>query len=239
MPASYSGISNVSAGDVASASNLNQYKESLEGARDFVPILWATANNNIIMRVGDAAGANYFDIQDYAGVSQFKVDSNGNITTTQTLTSTKPMRLLADISVANTTTLADITGLSFAIGANEIWALDIVLLTVAGSVGDMKFGWTYPASCTMRWGNRGDAADNAGNDPTGAAMPTSHNWDGPITWTPAFSGHGADIVPRNLYALVTNGANAGTLQLQFSQLASDATATYVKADSYIIATKVS
>ena len=81
--------------------------------------------------------------------------------------------------------------------------------------------------------------DNAGNDPTGAAMSTAHNWDGPITWTPAFSGHGTDITPRNLYALVTNGANSGTLQLQFSQLATDATATYVKADSYIIATKVS
>lgn len=239
MPASYSGISNVSAGDVASASSLNQYKESLEGSRDFVPVLWATANNNIIMRVGDAAGANYFDIQDYAGVSQFRVDSNGNITTTQTLTSTKPMRVLTDVSVNNSITPANITGLSFAIGANEIWALDIVLLTVSDSSADIKFSWTYPASCTMRWGNRGDAADNSGSNPTGAAMPTTHNWDGPITWTPAFSGHGTDIVPRNLYALVTNGANAGTLQLQFSQLYVVASDTTVKADSYIIATKVS
>ena len=57
MPASYSGISNVSTGDVASASNINQYKESLEGARDFVPLLWTTAGNNTIIRMGDAAGA--------------------------------------------------------------------------------------------------------------------------------------------------------------------------------------
>ena len=70
MPASFSGISNVTTGDVATAGNLNQYKESLEGSRDFVPLLWTTAGNNTIIRMGDAAGANFFDVQDYAGTSR-------------------------------------------------------------------------------------------------------------------------------------------------------------------------
>jgi len=239
MPASYSGVSNVSTGDVATAGNLNQYKEALEGSRDFVPILWATANNNIIMRVGDAAGANYFDIQDYAGVSQFKVDSDGTITTTQTLTSTKTLRAPSDVSVISTTVMANVTGLALPLLANEVWALDMVLITETDTTADIKFGWTYPTGCTMRWGNRGDAADNAGDDPLGAGMSTTHNWDGPITWTPAFSGHSTDDVPRSLYALVTNGVNAGTLQLQFSQNSSVATNTYVREQSFIIATKVS
>ena len=242
MPAAYSGISNVSAGDVASAGSLNQYKESLEGARDFVPILWATADNNIVMRVGDAAGANSFDVQDYSGVSQFKVSSDGAVTSTS-LKAVTTMRVITDVDLpVSTITPTDVTGLSFAIGANEIWALDMVLLTCSSTTADITFSWTYPVDCTMRWGNRGSSQNNAGADPSAGVMPTTHNLDGPITWTPSFGGYGvapASPVPVSMYGLVTNGATAGTVQLQFAQLVSDATVTSVEAQSFIIATKVS
>lgn len=242
MPASYSGLSNASAGEVASAGQLNQFKEALEGARDFVPLLYAKADNNIVMRIGDAAGANNFDVQDYSGVSQFKIDSNG-VVTSSSLKPVTPMRVTTDVPLpVSTTTLADVTGLSFPIAANEIWALDIVLLTCSSATADIKLGWDYPVDCTMRWGNRGSAQNNVGLDPTGGAMATVYNLDGPITWTPAFGGHGvapADPVPIPMYGLVTNGSNAGTVQLQFAQLVSDPTITSIQTNSYIIATKVS
>ena len=98
MPASYSGLNNVSAGDVASAGQLNQFKEALEGARDFVPIIWAKADNNIVMKIGDAAGANSFDVQDFSGVSQFKVDSNGNVTSIS-LKPVTSMRVATDVDL--------------------------------------------------------------------------------------------------------------------------------------------
>ena len=242
MPASYSGLNNVSAGDVASAGQLNQFKEALEGARDFVPIIWAKADNNIVMKIGDAAGANSFDVQDFSGVSQFKVDSNGNVTSSS-LKPVTSMRVATDVDLPpSTTTFTNITGLSFPIAANEIWALDILLLTCSAAAADITFKWTYPVDCTMRWGHKGDSQNNVGLNPTGGSMPTTHNLDGPITWEPSFVGRGispADPVPVPMYGLVTNGSNAGTVQLQFAQLVSDATVTSIERQSYILATKVS
>ena len=111
MGAAYSGITDVSAGNVAAVLDINQFKQALEGQRDFVPLIWATDDNNIVLRIGDAAGANFLDIQDSAGVSQFKVDSNGNITSTDVLTSTRIVRLTADVS-DSAGTLLDVTGMS-------------------------------------------------------------------------------------------------------------------------------
>ena len=237
MPASYSGISNVSTGDVASASNINQYKESLEGARDFVPLLWTTAGNNTIIRMGDAAGANFFDVQDYAGTSRFKIDSLGNVTGADIKT-IRTVRVTADNTANNTAAFANVTNMSIALAANDVWMLDMVLIGESPTAADIRYAWTFPVDCTMRWGNRGSAQDNAGLDPSGGAMPTTYNLDGPITWQPSFSGHAA-AVPISMYGLVTNGANAGTLQLQFSQLVATVADTDVKAGTFMNATKVS
>lgn len=237
MPASYSGISNVSTGDVASASNINQYKESLEGARDFVPLLWTTAGNNTIIRMGDAAGANFFDVQDYAGTSRFKIDSLGNVTGADIKT-IRTVRVTADNTANNTATFANVTNMSIALAANDVWMLDMVLIGESPTAADIRYAWTFPVDCTMRWGNRGSAQDNAGLDPSGGAMPTTYNLDGPITWQPSFSGH-AVAVPISMYGLVTNGANAGTLQLQFSQLVATVADTHVRAGTFMNATKVS
>jgi hypothetical protein len=237
MPASYSGISNVSTGDVASASNINQYKESLEGARDFVPVLWTTAGNNTIIRMGDAAGANFFDVQDYAGTSRFKIDSLGNVTGADIKT-IRTVRVTADNTANNTATFANVTNMSIALAANDVWMLDMVLIGESPTAADIRYAWTFPVDCTMRWGNRGSAQDNAGLDPSGGAMPTTYNLDGPITWQPSFSGHAA-AVPISMYGLVTNGANAGTLQLQFSQLVATVADTHVRAGTFMNATKVS
>ena len=237
MPASYSGISNVSTGDVASASNINQYKESLEGARDFVPLLWTTAGNNTIIRMGDAAGANFFDVQDYAGTSRFKIDSLGNVTGADIKT-IRTVRVTADNTANNTAAFANVTNMSIALAANDVWMLDMVLIGESPTAADIRYAWTFPVDCTMRWGNRGSAQDNAGLDPSGGAMPTTYNLDGPITWQPSFSGHAA-AVPISMYGLVTNGANAGTLQLQFSQLVATVADTHVRAGTFMNATKVS
>ena len=237
MPASFSGISNVTTGDVATAGNLNQYKESLEGSRDFVPLLWTTAGNNTIIRMGDAAGANFFDVQDYAGTSRFRVDSLGAITGADIKT-IRTVRVTADNTVNNSAAFANITNMSISLGANEVWMIDMVLIGESATAADIRYAWTFPVDCTMNWGNRGSAQDNAGLDPSGGAMPTTHNLDGPITWQPSFSGHAA-AVPISMYGLVTNGSNAGTLQLQFSQLVATVSDTHVKAGTFMNATKVS
>tara|TARA_R110002110_G_scaffold131375_1_gene312181 strand:+ start:299 stop:1000 length:702 start_codon:yes stop_codon:yes gene_type:complete len=233
MPATYSEITTVSAGSAATVTDVNQYKEALEGNRDFIPFLWAKAANNIVMRVGDAVGVNYFDIQDSTGVSQFKVDSNGNITSTDVLTSTRTGRLASDASPpVPTTTLADVTGMSFAIGASEVWVYDLVVMVDSPTGTDYRIGWDYPASCAMDWASTSDPAQNI--------TPTSTTFNETVSISNAIARHslGTGTVFMDTFSgTIVNDTNAGTIQLKFA--ANTAGTPILKANSYLVATKVS
>jgi hypothetical protein len=230
MGASYSGITSVTAGSVATIGNLNQYKEVLEGSRDFVPMLWATDNNNIVMRIGDAAGVNFFDIQDSGGVSKFKVDSNGNITSTDILTSTRPVRLAADVT-SSTTVLSDVVGMSLSIGASEVWTFHAFVMYDADATPDAKLGWTGPAGCAATWSHTGDPQWNASGVSTRnvpVAIGGAWSLQGQGTGTPNATTFDGTIV---------NGVTAGTFQLQYA--ANAVGSSTLKAETHIIFTKVS
>jgi hypothetical protein len=229
MGATYSGITSVTAGSVATTANLNQYKEVLEGSRDFVPMLWATDNNNIIMRIGDAAGVNFFDIQDSGGVSKFKVDSDGNITSTEALTSTRLARLAAD-ETSSTDVLADVAGMSFSIGASEIWAFHAYVMYDADPSANFKIGFTGPAGCQATWSHTGDPTWNIGGSAT-INIPVS------IGGIWGLDGLNPNIVGTTFDGTIVNGVTAGTFQFQFARLSGAATAT-LKAQTHIIFTKV-
>ena len=233
MGASYSGITDVSAGNVAAVLDINQFKQALEGQRDFVPLIWATDDNNIILRIGDAAGANFLDVQDSAGVSQFKVDSNGNITSTDVLTSTRIVRLTADVSDA-TGTLQDVTGMSLAIGANEIWTFQMFAMYLADTTPDARFGWTGPAGCQATWAHTGDASYQVSGGP--------HTYPRSIGGNVALNGYGlsdpTDANSTTFSGTIVNGSDAGTFQLQYSRDGASGTST-LKAETHIIFTKVS
>ena len=230
MGASYSGITDVTAGSVATVGNLNQYKEVLEGSRDFVPMLWATDNNNIVMRIGDAAGVNFFDIQDSGGVSKFKVDSNGNITSTDILTSTRPVRLAADVT-SSTTVLSDVVGMSFAIGASEVWTMQMFGMFDADVTPDIKVGFTGPAGCAMTWAHTGNPLLNA----AGATLYNPPETIG-TAWQGAGQGAGSPLA-TTFAGTIVNGVTAGTIQLQYA--ANAAGSSTLKAETHIIFTKVS
>lgn len=229
MGASYSGITSVTAGSVATIGNLNQYKEVLEGSRDFVPMLWATDNNNIVMRIGDAAGVNFFDIQDSGGVSKFKVDSDGNITSTEALTSTRLVQVSSDV-VASTTTLSDVVGMSFSIGASEVWTFHAFVMYDADATPDAKLGWTGPSGCAATWSHTGDPTWNA----TGS---TTINTPIAIGGAWALSGQGAGTVNATTFdGTIVNGVTAGTFQLQYA--ANGTGSSTLKAQTHIVFTKV-
>jgi hypothetical protein len=229
MGASYSGITSVTAGSVATIGNLNQYKEVLEGSRDFVPMLWATDNNNIVMRIGDAAGVNFFDIQDSGGVSKFKVDSDGNITSTEALTSTRLVQVSSDV-VASTTTLSDVVGMSFSIGASEVWTFHAFIMYDADTTPDAKLGWTGPSGCAATWSHTGDPTWNA----TGS---TTINTPIAIGGAWALSGQGAGTVNATTFdGTIVNGVTAGTFQLQYA--ANGTGSSTLKAQTHIVFTKV-
>ena len=231
MGAANSGITDVTAGNVAAVLDINQFKQALEGQRDFVPLIWATDTNNIVLRIGDAAGANFLDIQDSAGVSQFKVTSDGTITSTDVLTSTRLARLPTDV-ISTSATLADVVGMSFSIGASESWTMQMFGMFDADGVPDIKVGFTGPAGCAMTWAHTGDPTWNASGSTTiNAPVAIGGTWD--------LAGQGAGSPFATTFAgTIVNGVTAGTIQLQYARAGASGSST-LKAETNIIFTKVS
>ena len=138
---------------------------------------------------------------------------------------------LTSDAVSSTTTLADVSGMSFSIGASEVWAFSAFLIVDADTAPDYKVGWTYPAGCTMSWGPTGDPA---------------HNLTGSSTWNYALTQ--ADAAPRAAAGVgndfidtyegtIVNSTTSGTIQLQFAP--NSVGSATLKANSHIIFTKVS
>lgn len=136
-------------------------------------------------------------------------------------------RSTADATYNATVVLANITGLSFAIGANETWIFDFVMTGVSADVADYQFALTGPAA------------------PTSVNYAVVSSQDAPTTSAAnAFGGvvaaSGAGATPQGLIlsGIVLNGANAGTVQLQAAQLVSNASNTVIRANSYVKAIRV-
>ena len=76
-------LTNVTAGDTANASDLNQYKEALEGTRDFAPTIAASAGADITFKLSDAAGSRKMIVENSSGTDSLVISSNGTVTPTQ------------------------------------------------------------------------------------------------------------------------------------------------------------
>ena len=75
-------LSNVNANDVALAADLNQYKEALEGTRDFSPLLKAASSQDFYIRMSNTGGGQFFKVQNSSSVDALVVNSNGVVTPT-------------------------------------------------------------------------------------------------------------------------------------------------------------
>ena len=130
----------------------------------------------------------------------------------------------ADESVASSTTLQNDDELKLPLEANTDYAIEAFLTFTAHSSADLKFGFTWPnlasGYITGRWVG-GGGVDGYG--PLTSSGSTS-DADG--------RGDGSPVVVR-LWGSIFVGANAGDLQLQWAQNTSHATATKVKAGSWL------
>lgn len=138
---------------------------------------------------------------------------------------------IAQDSVNSTQTLADITGAAIPIAANERLSFVAYLLTyAAAATTGVQWGASGPASPT-RVRLNGEHILGNGNV---AAVPLPANAFGAIgiahvsTLATAAPGQMGRI-----YGSITNGANAGTIQLQFASEVGGSAIT-VEAGSYIL-----
>jgi hypothetical protein len=141
------------------------------------------------------------------------------------------VRKTADEAVNNSTVLQDDNHLLLAVGANEVWLFEFYLLQQSVSTtADIKFGFSYPAGCTIYWGIPSEnwVGVATANDPTSVTIETGTRSKGTGNRTQAIW----------MSAIVVNGANAGTVNLQWAQATATVEDTKMLTNSVLLAHKV-
>lgn len=134
---------------------------------------------------------------------------------------------------ASTTSFADDPDLTYAVAANTVWYVRFVLHAAALAAADIKTDWTVPSGVS---GNRAvlgpgsTAADSAADN---------------IAMRAGVHGFGTSILYNGVRnsaslhfliveeAVVEVGATAGSIAIRWAQGTSDATATQVRAGSFM------
>ena len=130
----------------------------------------------------------------------------------------------AGLTKNNNTTLADVTGLSFPVLANASYQFVFIVQCVTAVAAGFKFTLTGPAAPTaIVFGAAQQAALLAVS--AAAAFSTA------IQITPTAAQRQTVLIAGHL----RNGANAGTVQLQFAQYAADVSDSIVYPDSSVLA----
>ncbi len=133
----------------------------------------------------------------------------------------------ADQTVNNSVTLVNDSALSFAVGASDVWTIDVTMVHISNTTADIKVAFTMPASGVMTltsiWGSS-------------AGAYTQHNF--------TVSGTSQDLESKTteqstrIYGRYMGGGTAGTLQLQWAQASAQVVDTKVLKGSNIIGLKL-
>lgn len=142
----------------------------------------------------------------------------------------------ADEGVANTTAQND-DHLVATIAANETWLFKMALFctnSAAGSLNDIKLGFTFPAGATLIWGSHG--ADATTLTPNGTT--SRQDWTTSTT-TLSYGIYGTGNYLIIVEGCLQNAGTAGSLQLQWALQTATGTTTTIKQGSWLELTKVS
>ncbi len=138
------------------------------------------------------------------------------------------VRKLADENVVSSTTLQNDDHLAFPIAANETWSFSgWLIVTSASGTPDLRLAFTVPAGATLRWSGFGDGNTGADHE----VIVTS----GFVDVFQVTGGSWRDWV--QVRGIVVNGANAGTVQMQWAQNVSNGSAMTIQAGSYLQASR--
>jgi hypothetical protein len=132
-----------------------------------------------------------------------------------------------DQSVTSSTALVSDTAISLPVAANAVYFFGLYLdyEGAATGAGGLRWGWTFPTGLTMRYAQVG----NSGTTLT----PNIGNTYLQTTVGTAASDSAGVLMSLLLFGTVAVGSTAGTLQLQWAQQSTSATATIVHAASVL------
>jgi len=133
----------------------------------------------------------------------------------------------SDETVNNSNTPQNDDELLFAIGANEVWEATFLIIQNSGATPDFRAAVAAPSGALGQiyafYVSRAAAWAFAMVD---------------LAEVIAALGASADVCYPTLRVIVVNGATAGNVQLQWSQVTADASDTIVRAKSFLIAHKI-
>jgi len=170
---------------------------------------------------------------DGAAIKYYKVQAGQTVANNITIKIHKYVQTHPQVWVSRTTapftknvdaTLADVPGLSFPIGAGEVWAAEVNMRTVANGAGGMKFAFTVPSGATVT----GTRTSFTASGVTTASVDDFTSASGATT---------AQLVNR-LTAYVVGGAAAGVVQLSAAQNASHTSDSIIHTGSTLTAWRV-
>lgn len=130
-------------------------------------------------------------------------------------------RMTADQTWTSDTTLADLTNLSWTIGASEVWIFFSALQSFSPGNANYKFNLTFPAGATGYAGVQSDHPSVDGSSPLGTDFVSI--------------GDDSNDFMKLLAGLVVNSTTAGTVQLQAAQNTTNGTATRIREHSWLAA----
>jgi hypothetical protein len=131
----------------------------------------------------------------------------------------------SDQSVTNSMALVNDNSLNFAVLAGEVWQFEVDLYATVATVGvgGLACAFTVPAGCTLQWSSTDASASVGTVSGTGRSL---------------VGASGTGTYMTKIIGQVIVGSTAGTVQMQFAQATSNATATTMKAGSSLIATRM-
>jgi hypothetical protein len=136
------------------------------------------------------------------------------------------VRKTADQTVTSSTTIGDDSQLLVAVDANATYEVWCHIIYTAGTVGDLKIGWSGPTSATFDW-------VIGGADAGSTAIGSTYRGANTISGTDVAGGPGSGnpaMVTRPSGVLITS-STSGTFKFRWAQGTSDATSTVVKSGS--------
>lgn len=133
-------------------------------------------------------------------------------------------RCTSALTKNNSTSFSDVTGMAFSVGANEVWAFSFYMFYTSLAAAAYKITLTGPAAPTL----------------IQYAIEVSTLTDATAFGTTVV-GTSIDSIDqlRKISGLLRNGANAGTVQLQFAQNVADPSNSVVREDSFVLAWRIS
>lgn len=139
----------------------------------------------------------------------------------------------ADQSIANDTSNQNDLHLFAPVEANASYIVEGMLLYAAHSSADIRMGWTVPAGATFDWIIHAQINTVTGGLATGGIVVDRQSAGNSAFPLGGFGAENTTVMTGLLRGRVETAGTAGTLQLNWAQLTANATASIMKARSWI------